>query len=91
MQSRGYFYGPPEYAEYALDNNRGARAADPARSGSGSNARAGRRLGRHFRLDLIGGAALDGQITIEDRNARYIGETGYDTAPFVGLTLQGKF
>jgi hypothetical protein len=54
-------------------------------------ARVGRRLGKHFRLDLNGGATLDGKIIIEDQNARHLGETDYDTAPFVGLTLQGKF
>jgi hypothetical protein len=54
-------------------------------------ARIGRPLGRQFRLDLNGRATFTGKIIIEDRNARHIGETGYDTAPFVGLTPQGKF
>jgi hypothetical protein len=54
-------------------------------------ARIGRRLGKQLRLDLNGGATLDGKIIIEDKDARHIGETGYDTAPFLGLTLKGKF
>jgi len=54
-------------------------------------ARVGRRISKHLLLELNGGAALDGKIIIEDRNARHIGETDYETAPFVGLTLQGKF
>jgi len=54
-------------------------------------ARVGRRIGKHLLLELNGGATLDGKIIIEDRNARHIGETGYDTAPFFGLTLQAKF
>ena len=54
-------------------------------------ARVGCKLGKRFRLDLNGGATLDGKIIIEDRNARQLGETGYDTAPFVGLTLKGQF
>jgi len=54
-------------------------------------ARVGRRIGKHLLLELNGGATIDGKIIIEDRNARHIGETGYDTAPFFGLTLQAKF
>jgi len=54
-------------------------------------ARIGRKLGKHWRLDLNGGATFDGKIIIEDRNASHIGETGYETAPFVGLTLKGRF
>ncbi len=50
-------------------------------------ARIGRKLGKHFRIDLNGGPTFNGKIIIEDRNARHIGETDYDTAPFVGLTL----
>ena len=53
--------------------------------------RIGRKLGKRFRLDLNGGATLDGKIILEDQNARQLGETGYDTAPFVGLTLKGQF
>jgi len=54
-------------------------------------ARVGRRISKHLLLELNGGAALDGKIIIEDRNARHIGETGYETAPFFGLTLRGNF
>lgn len=54
-------------------------------------ARVSRKLSKHFRLDLNGGATFDGKIIIEDRNARHIGETDYDTAPFLGLTIQGQF
>ena len=54
-------------------------------------ARIGRRLNKHALLELNGGATFDGKIIFEDRNARHIGETGYDTAPFFGLTLLGKF
>ena len=54
-------------------------------------ARIGRKLGKHYRLDLNGGATFNGKIIIEDQNARHIGETDYDTAPFVGITFQGQF
>jgi len=53
--------------------------------------RIGRRLNKHLQLELTGGATLDGKIIIEDHNARHIGETDYETAPFFGLTLQGNF
>jgi len=53
-------------------------------------ARIGRKLDKRFRLDLNFGAAFDGKIIVEDQNARHIGETGYDPAPFVGLTLKGN-
>lgn len=54
-------------------------------------ARVGRRISKHLLLELNGGATFDGKIIIEDRNARHIGGTGYETAPFFGLTLQGNF
>jgi hypothetical protein len=48
-------------------------------------------LGRQVHLDLNGGALYSGQITIEDRDANELGDTGYETAPFIGLTLRGRF
>ena len=54
-------------------------------------ARIGRQLGKQWRLDLNGGATIDGSITIENKDANELGSTDYDTAPFVGLTLQCKF
>ncbi len=53
--------------------------------------RAGRTLGKQWRLDLNGGATVGGSISIEDENANKLGGSDYDAAPFVGLMLQGKF
>lgn len=53
--------------------------------------RVGWRLGKHYRLIINGGALVGGSITIEDKNANKLGETDYDTAPFVGVTLKGQF
>ncbi|WP_372682803.1 hypothetical protein [Desulfosarcina sp.] len=53
--------------------------------------RVGWRMGEHYRFDLNGGAMLGGSITIEDENGNQLGETDYDAAPFVGLTLKGQF
>ena len=53
--------------------------------------RVGWRMGEHYRLDINGGAMVGGSITIEDENGNQLGETDYDTAPFVGVTLKGQF
>ena len=53
--------------------------------------RLGRRLGPKISLDLNAGALLSGQITIEDQDSDELGDTGYDPAPFVGVTLKGRF
>lgn len=53
--------------------------------------RLGRKLGQRYQLDINVGATVDGSITIEDENASKIGETDYDTAPFLAVTLKGQF
>lgn len=53
--------------------------------------RVGWRLGERYRFDINGGALVGGNITIEDNNGNELGDTDYDTAPFVGLTLNGRF
>jgi hypothetical protein len=53
--------------------------------------RAGYRLGQHVALDVQGGALIDGSITIENENAHQLGKTGTDPAPFVGMTVRGRF
>ena len=51
----------------------------------------GWRLGERYRFDFNGGALVGGSITIEDENGNELGQTDYDTAPFIGLTLSGRF
>jgi hypothetical protein len=53
--------------------------------------RVGRRLGERYRLDINGGALVGGSIAIEDQNGNKLGDTDYDTAPFIGVTLKGQF
>jgi len=53
--------------------------------------RVGWQLGTHYRLDINGGALAGGSITIDDENGNKLGETDYDTAPFVGLTIKGQW
>jgi hypothetical protein len=53
--------------------------------------RVGWRMGEHYRVDINGGATVGGSLTIEDENGSQLGETDYDAAPFVGLTLNGQF
>ncbi len=53
--------------------------------------RAGRKIGKHYRVDIHGGVMVDGSITIENKDGHELGETDYETAPFVGVTLKGKF
>jgi len=53
--------------------------------------RVGWRLGNHYRLDINGGALVGGSIAIEDEDGNDLGDTGYDTAPFIGVTLKGRF
>ena len=52
--------------------------------------RVGWKINNNYQIDLNSGLLLDGRITIEDENGNELGETGYDTAPFVGLTLKGR-
>ena len=53
--------------------------------------RIGWRLGESYRLDINGGACIDGKISIDDEDGNDLGETGTDTAPFVGMTFKGRF
>ena len=53
--------------------------------------RVGWRMGERYRFDINGGAMVGGSITIEDENGNELGETDYDTSPFVGVTLKGQF
>ena len=53
--------------------------------------RAGRKIGKHYRVDIHGGVMVDGSITIENEDGNEIGETDYETAPFLGITLKGRF
>lgn len=53
--------------------------------------RAGRKIGNHYRADIHGGVMVDGSITIENKDANELGKTGYETVPFVGITLKGRF
>ena len=53
--------------------------------------RLGLKLGETYRLDLNGGALFEGKIAIDDKDGNDLGETDYDTAPFVGVTIKGQF
>ena len=53
--------------------------------------RVGWRLGEHYRVNINGGALVGGSITIEDENGNALGDTDYDTAPFLGVTIKGQF
>ena len=53
--------------------------------------RLGWRMGERYRLDFNGGALVGGSIAIEDENGNKLGNTDYDTAPFIGVTLKGQF
>lgn len=53
--------------------------------------RIGWKVGHAYRVDINGGLLLDGSIAIEDDSNHNLGKSAFDTAPFIGLTLQGKF
>lgn len=53
--------------------------------------RVGWRLGERYHFDLNGGMLFSGDITIEDKDGNKLGATDYDTAPFLGMTLKGRF
>jgi len=53
--------------------------------------RIGWRLGDRYWLDVSGGASVDGKISIDDEDGNELGETGMDRAPFVGITVKGRF
>ena len=54
-------------------------------------ARLGWKLGSRTSVDLNGGVLLSGKLTIEDKNSDKLGDSDYDPAPFIGLTLRGRF
>lgn len=53
--------------------------------------RIGINLGKRIGLDLNGGVLLEGEISVDDENGHDLGETGTDTAPFIGMTIRGEF
>jgi len=52
--------------------------------------RAGWRYQR-LRLDLFGGVAVGGQVTLEDDDGDQVQTSGYDPAPILGLNGQFVF
>ena len=50
-----------------------------------------RKLADGITLDLSGGAFFNGELTIENSKGEKIGTDAYDSAPFVALTIAGKF
>jgi len=76
---------------FRLDSN------GPVPSGIGQNtsapvyARIGHRLGRHFLVDVYGGAAFGGSLRLEDRRGNEIDRVNYNVAPIMGLTLSAFF
>jgi len=53
--------------------------------------RVGWKLDEDYRFDVNTGLLMDGSLTIEDADGHELGETDFDAAPFVGVTLKGKF
>ena len=54
-------------------------------------ARAGYELSEQWSLGAMAGVLLGGQLTLEDNDGHKIGETDYDTAPFVGISVAARF
>lgn len=46
---------------------------------------------RKLEFDLLGGGLFNGRLTTDDSEGNSIGKTGYETAPFLAMTLSGKF
>jgi hypothetical protein len=46
---------------------------------------------QRFIVDLSVGGLFSGEIGIEDAGGHSLGDSSYDTAPFVGLTFKGRF
>ncbi|MEE4377615.1 MAG: DUF6268 family outer membrane beta-barrel protein [Candidatus Competibacteraceae bacterium] len=47
--------------------------------------------GRDLQISVIGGAELNGELRIDDDNGRSIAKEDYETAPFLGATLNIRF
>lgn len=56
-----------------------------------SFARLTRNFDQQIAVDLSFGGLFSGELGIEDDAGRSLGESGYDTAPFVALTFKGRF
>ena len=48
-------------------------------------------VNKNFKLNLTGGGLFNGKLEIEDSNGSNLGKTGYDTAPFIALTVEATF
>ncbi|MFQ5757296.1 MAG: DUF6268 family outer membrane beta-barrel protein [Acidiferrobacterales bacterium] len=53
--------------------------------------RLSRKLGHALKLDLYAGVLVEGQLSIDDPNGNEIASDDYDSAPFVALTIAGRF
>jgi hypothetical protein len=53
--------------------------------------RLSRKLGRGLKLDLYVGVLVEGQLSIDDPNGNEIASDDYGSAPFVALTIAGRF
>lgn len=53
--------------------------------------RISKKMGSRFKLDLYGGAFLEGDLILENANGSEIGSEDYDATPFVGLTVNASF
>ncbi|MFB3087273.1 MAG: hypothetical protein ACE10E_03000 [Acidiferrobacterales bacterium] len=53
--------------------------------------RLSRKLGQALKLDLYAGVLVEGQLSIDDPNGNEIVSDDYGSAPFVALTIAGRF
>lgn len=53
--------------------------------------RASRRLGEGFRLHVVGGVSVLGELTLEDDRGRGVASVDRDSAPFLAAGIQGRF
>ena len=53
--------------------------------------RLSRKLGQALKLDLYAGVLVEGQLSIDDPNGNEVVSDDYGSAPFVALTIAGRF
>lgn len=77
--------------DYRLDNSGPAAGGIGDSSGIVSYIRVTHRWLSWLNINGYAGAVFDGALQVEDAGGNRLAKSGYDTAPFVALSIEGKF
>lgn len=88
---RAALVGVLQSREFRLDDRGVAPRGTGKSEGLASFLRVSRRWGTRFNWHAYVGAVFDGELKVRDADDNLVAATQYDTAPFVGVSLEGTF